>query len=246
MRKRTFLKTAKRIVRKILNKEIYYQSFSLNGTRYSGQYDTSRLFYSFDIIGELNGTSFLDLGCNIGGLVFLAEQFGATKAVGVDISPESVRTARKIAERHGLKGHFFCEDVAEYVKKMDEFDVVVCMAVLYHVYAQIWKRHAGNKPLRVKHYRVLDELVRQSTSDCPEATREYNELVRVVLKKTKRRFICSFNDRSGLILRRPSEVASYFKSLDERVRDVEVFLPNLAEPQYVAVSIKLAPVDQVR
>ena len=86
------------LINKITNrlkrqKELPYQDVCFKGSHYPGQIKTMRLFYSLDILNELHGKEFPDLGYNWGRLVFLAEESGTLSSTGVDIDPAMIHNA---------------------------------------------------------------------------------------------------------------------------------------------------------
>ena len=88
----------------------------------------------FAIIGKQPaGSSFLDLGCGLGGQSLMAAKAGM-KVSAIDISPESVEETRALLKREGYKD-FFAEVMdAEYLDFPDNsFDLIVCSGVLHHM-----------------------------------------------------------------------------------------------------------------
>ena len=78
------------------------------------------------------GDSFLDYCCGTGhNSLFIAQHGG--RVTGIDISAESVQTAKKSLEQKGLNGEFVVGD-AENTKFPDStFDVILCNGVLHHL-----------------------------------------------------------------------------------------------------------------
>jgi SAM-dependent methyltransferase len=81
---------------------------------------------------DLTGKSVLDVGSNMGLFCFEALRRGAARAVGIDISPDSVRKSRRLAEALGLDAEFQVGDV-EARPFAERFDYVLCLNVLHHV-----------------------------------------------------------------------------------------------------------------
>lgn len=79
---------------------------------------------------DMTGKSFLDVGCWEGINCAEAVQRGARKVVGVDLCTS--RKLRRNVEKFGFE--FLQMDVlSEKWLELDEFDVVLCSGVLYHV-----------------------------------------------------------------------------------------------------------------
>ena len=87
-------------------------------------------------VKDLQGKSFLDIGCGSGLFAIAAAQLGAARVVGIDIDPVSVRTSQENARR-------WLPDVPlefQQVSVLDEaamealgtFDVVYSWGVLHH------------------------------------------------------------------------------------------------------------------
>ncbi len=91
-----------------------------------------RFGYYKDKVNNLNGLKVLDVGCG-GGL--LSEKFAKEGAVvtGVDLSPVSIKAAKKHAEESGLKIDYRHCSITDLVKEDDGFDAVICAEVLEHV-----------------------------------------------------------------------------------------------------------------
>jgi SAM-dependent methyltransferase len=80
---------------------------------------------------DLTGKSFLDVGCHHGYYCFEALARGASRVVGLDLSPGAVRAARQLADCRGQDVRFDRLDVA--AERIDEtFDYVLCLNVLHH------------------------------------------------------------------------------------------------------------------
>ena len=85
---------------------------------------------------DLKGSSLLDLGSNIGGSLFEAQNFGPVRSLGVEFDENKVVLASKIAAYNGLKGVDFLQaDIDEVtVEKLNgPYDVVFCLAIIDHV-----------------------------------------------------------------------------------------------------------------
>lgn len=93
----------------------------------SRSYDLKSINGSWTLLGlpeDMSGLSFLDVGCWCGGHVKVAEERGAEKAVGLDY----VRSPYL----HDI--NFILMDVfSEKFLQIEQFDIVLCKGVLYHV-----------------------------------------------------------------------------------------------------------------
>lgn len=112
---------------------------------------------------DLRGKTVLDIGASLGYFCFEALRRGATRAVGVDVDPETVRKAQLLADCLGLDAEFRVLDID--MDPIDEqFDYVLCLNLLHH----------ARNPIT-----VLDRLMR--------ATREFLVLEVAALGKHDRR-----------------------------------------------------------
>jgi SAM-dependent methyltransferase len=75
-------------------------------------------------VGDVRGKSLVHLLCHIGTDTLSWALLGA-RVTGIDISPESLRYARKLADRMGIEADFIESDVMDVMDKVDDtFDVV--------------------------------------------------------------------------------------------------------------------------
>lgn len=226
--------------------KVPYQTVVFKGKKYPGRFDTPKVFAALDIKKDVAGRSFIDLGCNRGGLVFLAEECGALATVGVDVSEKNVEEAGQIGREGSSRSRFYCASIQDFVPTMDQFDIVVCMAVFRHLYADLL-REFDSTAEKKKGFLVrdsLDVLIRQDVGHPPEVISRYNQLIEAMLGASRNRFICSYNDESGLILRRQQEVSRFFCDRTDRVESIEVFLADYKNPKFVVVDIKLKATNQ--
>ncbi|GAA2056369.1 hypothetical protein GCM10009800_52310 [Nocardiopsis rhodophaea] len=82
------------------------------------------------LVGDVRGTSVLDLACGTG---FYSREFkrrGATEVVGVDISDEMVAAAREIEERDPLGVRYEVGDVSELRPLGRRFDIATAVQLL--------------------------------------------------------------------------------------------------------------------
>ena len=72
----------------------------------TGAHPSTRLCLQWLERSIAGGETVLDYGCGSGILTIAALKLGARRAVGVDIDPDAVRTARANARRNGVAGEF--------------------------------------------------------------------------------------------------------------------------------------------
>jgi SAM-dependent methyltransferase len=96
--------------------------YGLDGTR-----DASYWFADFewDDLGQLSGSEVLHAQCHIGTETIALARKGA-RTVGLDISPQSVREARRIASEAGVEIEYVCADVYDALEVLGpaRFDVI--------------------------------------------------------------------------------------------------------------------------
>jgi ribosomal protein L11 methyltransferase len=95
----------------------------------TGTHETTRLCLQLLEKNIREGCNVLDVGCGSGILSIASLLLGASHAVGVDIDPLSVKTARENAERNGVADRFdcICGDLTDKVK--GRYSVVVANIV---------------------------------------------------------------------------------------------------------------------
>jgi len=97
----------------------------------------SRVKFDFlmELLGDLAGLRFLDLGC--GGGLFTAEAAvrGAALAVGLDAEPTVLTAARELARQRGVANRcsFVASDASAALQAGDRFDAVLIKDVIEHV-----------------------------------------------------------------------------------------------------------------
>ncbi|MHB0972283.1 MAG: class I SAM-dependent methyltransferase [Thermoanaerobaculia bacterium] len=101
-------------------------------------YSTTRMSHEYVdnwIRSNAAGKVFLDYACGKGGNAIKAAQAGAALAIGLDISPASVKNARSDAEVAGVSANTrFIQADAENTKLANEsVDVVICSGMLHHL-----------------------------------------------------------------------------------------------------------------
>jgi len=84
----------------------------------TGSHPTTRLCLQWLERSIAGGETVLDYGCGSGILAIAALKLGARRAVGVDIDPDAVATARANARRNGVAGEFL-EDCAPFTFTAD-------------------------------------------------------------------------------------------------------------------------------
>ncbi len=76
-----------------------------------------------ELLGDLTGQSVLDLGCSDGFFTRLCKQWGAARAVGVDLSPEMIALAQETEATHRLGVEYQIDDILN-LRQIGQFDVV--------------------------------------------------------------------------------------------------------------------------
>jgi ubiquinone/menaquinone biosynthesis C-methylase UbiE len=110
-----------------------YQARYSNKKWYSTT-EHSHLFLDRWIASVAQGSTVLDYCCGLGGMSLRFAQAGAT-VYGIDISPESVATARDTvtAAGFGTQCHFDVMDAENLGFPDSVFDVIICAGVLHHL-----------------------------------------------------------------------------------------------------------------
>ena len=83
----------------------------------------------FNLLGELAGKSILDLGCGEGFYTRKFSHLGATRVVGVDLSPKMIELARQQEAREPLGIKYIVADVCE-LGSLGSFELVVASYLL--------------------------------------------------------------------------------------------------------------------
>jgi SAM-dependent methyltransferase len=116
-----------------------YGSFALPGFAVSpdiAQRDSARRLRNFGIRPEwIEGQSCLDLGCNVGAILFELQRFGPSASLGLEYDQEKVDAAQAVAAFAGLrKVEFDRADIDELgADEVGAFDNVFCLALVEHV-----------------------------------------------------------------------------------------------------------------
>jgi 2-polyprenyl-6-hydroxyphenyl methylase/3-demethylubiquinone-9 3-methyltransferase len=85
--------------------------------------------------GDLNGRTFLDIGCGSGLHSLAALKLGAVKVVSFDIDADSVATTRRVLEHHAAGGPWQVSVVSVFdldPAVLGRYDVVYSWGVLHH------------------------------------------------------------------------------------------------------------------
>lgn len=116
----------------------------------------------------------LEMGCGVGRLADVIAPRAASYA-GFDLAPTMVARARENCARHGVRARFAVGDGAGPPPEFahEEFDIVLCWAVLVHVsreialanLAALYQRLAPGGELRLQFH--VDPLDRERPSDAP-------------------------------------------------------------------------------
>lgn len=119
-------------VKKILQENIFsYQKIELPyglSTKGADRSSTAKQIFPDDMTGK----SVLDIGCKQGFFCFEALKRGATKVLGVDVDPESIRKAQLLADCLGVEASFELLDIEKDPIK-EKFDYVLCLNLLHHL-----------------------------------------------------------------------------------------------------------------
>ena len=121
-----------------------YQSYFVNGGYSDGSRDTEIRYQLMGIKqSSMKGCSVLDLGCNLGAMLFEAFRRGATKMVGLDKEKDYINTARELAFYNKTPINFIVRDLSE-TDKVVEFVNVYFRGCVDVVFALSLYKHIGN------------------------------------------------------------------------------------------------------
>lgn len=116
-----------------------YGSFSLPGFVVgpeSTQRDTGRRLRNFGVTREMiQGQSCLDVGCNVGAMLFELQQFEPRHSLGLEYDREKVDAARAVAAFAAIPSVEFRPTDVDRVtaEEVGVFDNVFCLALIEHV-----------------------------------------------------------------------------------------------------------------
>lgn len=120
--------------------ERIYSSFDLPHlavTNREAQRDSARRFANFGMNDEsLRNKTILDLGSNIGGMLFEAQRFQPGRCLGIEYDQDKVELAARVAAYNGLTSVSFQHaniDRLTAHELGEPFDVVFCLAIESHV-----------------------------------------------------------------------------------------------------------------
>jgi len=80
----------------------------------------------------VEGKSVLDVGSYLGYFCLEALERGATSALGLEVDPDRIRQARRLAEIRGLAPTYEQVDVEGH-RFTDRYDIVLCLNILHHL-----------------------------------------------------------------------------------------------------------------
>jgi SAM-dependent methyltransferase len=94
-----------------------------------------RFRLAFELLGDLQGRSVLDVGCGSGRYTLKAVDRGAGKVVGLDAAPGAVRAAQKNAKALGLEDRvdFIEADFIDYEFE-DKFDILFAVGYFDYIF----------------------------------------------------------------------------------------------------------------
>jgi SAM-dependent methyltransferase len=111
-----------------------FESRYSNKKWYSAQGASNRWFDRW-IAENARGAVALDYCCGLGGSSLRLARAGAARVFGIDISPESAKTAKALLDREGFgdRSEFHTMDAERLSFPDGHFDVIVCSGVLHHL-----------------------------------------------------------------------------------------------------------------
>lgn len=143
----------------ILITDPYQKITSDSGTVVAGS-DRSYLNDTIFQGSKFSGKTLLDVGCHHGYFCLEAARRGANSAVGLDAFEENVTVARTLAD--GLANVEYVEADFESWESEQQFDVVLCLNVLHHMYDPI---HAIRKLARLAREKLVVEIAVPTLKD---------------------------------------------------------------------------------
>ena len=84
----------------------------------------------------VSGKTLLDLGCNVGGMLFQSQHFKPRYCLGIEYDEGKVRLAERVAAYNGLNNFQFLQGDIENISFEsfgEPFDVVYCLAIEGHI-----------------------------------------------------------------------------------------------------------------
>ncbi|MGQ0486446.1 MAG: methyltransferase domain-containing protein [Hyphomicrobiales bacterium] len=140
--------------------KLRYQSFDLGGNK-TGGHDRSYL-NPMIFSSDSTGLSYLDIGSYLGYFCIEALKRGARSATGIEPDAESVRQATALAGFAGVSPRYLHGDFEEWDFGKEQFDVVLCLNVLHHMFDAIG---AINKMKRLARKKIVIEFASPSLRD---------------------------------------------------------------------------------
>jgi SAM-dependent methyltransferase len=107
------------------------------------------------------GKSLLDIGSASGYFCIEALRNGASRALGLEVSPSTIAGAREIAERLNLPAEYVEADFEEWSGE-ERFDVIVCLNVLHHMFDPI---HSLRRMMKMAREKIVLEIANATFED---------------------------------------------------------------------------------
>lgn len=114
-------------------------TFGENWESYSKLIDADKISAAVkglhNLVGSIEGRSFLDIGCGSGLSSLAALELGAGPLVALDIDPKSVETTKSVLSQHAPKSDWQADAISVLSPRFDilgKFDVVYSWGVLHH------------------------------------------------------------------------------------------------------------------
>jgi len=123
--------TKEEIERLLAEEDFRYQNIELPYGLSTGGHDRTATARKI-LPDDLSGKSVLDVGCSFGFFCFEAVKRGASRVVGYDVDPDSIRKARLLADVLGASVEFGLRDI-EREPLAERFDHVLCLNLLHHL-----------------------------------------------------------------------------------------------------------------
>lgn len=206
-----------RITQRVLK---MYQQYPFPGNvDYKTDYSLSMMWFftKFAPKGKksiLENTNIMEAGCGTGNtLIKLARMYPSSKFTGIDMTPNSLRIAKKNAAKMALKNISFIKKDILKLNLSEKFDVIFCIGVLHHL-ADIEKgfknliKHLKNKGylvlwlygkygrFRLNLNQMMLKILLRNIKSLPKKIK----LTKKILKKTNPKYIeCHFNVPDGKI-----------------------------------------------
>jgi len=124
------------------------------------KFDLSREDVVINLLKNNHKRKILDIGCGNGSLLFkLADKFD--ELYGIDISPSRIKEAQELAKQkfsaNNNKFHFFVQNIDEKIDFSENtFDVIICLAVLEHIFDPYFVVGEINRTLKPKGIFILE------------------------------------------------------------------------------------------